>query len=239
MTAEKDMLRQMVWSKLEDADAVTEPRPCFGRIPNFVGADIAARRLAELEIYKSARVVSVNPDSAQRPVRELVIADGKRLLVGTPKLQHGFMLLEDLKEKAREASTIVGMQKYGTKIPLREVPTIDLKVVGSVAVSIDGGRLGKGSGYFDLGYGILTEIGAIADTTPIVTTVHELQIVKTVPMMKNDVPVDWIVTPERTILTKTRIRKPARLLWSHVSKEDVLRVPMLTELKRLKQRGDL
>ena len=40
-----------------------------------------------------------------------------------------------------------------------EVPDIDLVVVGSVVVSHDGTRLGKGLGFAELEWGILHELG--------------------------------------------------------------------------------
>uniref|UniRef100_A0A7J3X859 Uncharacterized protein n=1 Tax=Thermofilum pendens TaxID=2269 RepID=A0A7J3X859_THEPE len=49
------------------------------------------------------------------------------------------------------ASTIRGAFIFGEKI-LENVPAIDLKVAGSVAVDIYGGRVGEGGGFSDLEY---------------------------------------------------------------------------------------
>jgi hypothetical protein len=45
------------------------PRPVHHRIPNFVNADLAAQRLADLPEFAAAQVVKVNPDTPQKPVR--------------------------------------------------------------------------------------------------------------------------------------------------------------------------
>lgn len=38
------------------------------RIPNFVDAEKAAQRLAELPEFKAAKVIKVNPDTPQKKV---------------------------------------------------------------------------------------------------------------------------------------------------------------------------
>jgi hypothetical protein len=44
------------------------PFPPHGRIPNFAGAEVAAARLLDIEPWKSATAIKVNPDSWQRLV---------------------------------------------------------------------------------------------------------------------------------------------------------------------------
>ncbi|MCC6029984.1 MAG: 5-formyltetrahydrofolate cyclo-ligase, partial [Candidatus Korarchaeum sp.] len=126
-----------------------------------------------------------------------------------------------------EASTISGAFKYGKKV--LEVPKIDLKVTGSVAVDREGGRVGKGHGYSDLEYGILGEIGAMDERTPVATTVHDLQIVERVPMEPQDMPVYLIVTPSKIIRTG-RFGKP-RILWELITQDIEREVPIIRYLK--------
>ncbi|HEC81354.1 MAG TPA: 5-formyltetrahydrofolate cyclo-ligase, partial [Thermoplasmatales archaeon] len=66
----KDEIRQTVWDLLEKKNVVTFPRPVYGRIPNFVGANVAAEKLDELRLWRKARVIKSNPDSPQKWVRE-------------------------------------------------------------------------------------------------------------------------------------------------------------------------
>jgi len=53
------------------------PFPCRGRIPNFKGAEAATEKLRQLEEWKKAKVVFVNPDSPQRKIRENTLKDKK------------------------------------------------------------------------------------------------------------------------------------------------------------------
>jgi len=65
----KEHVRRKVWDLMEEQAIARPPRPVHGRIPNFEGAERAARRLLELEEFKTAKTVKVDPDSPQRPVR--------------------------------------------------------------------------------------------------------------------------------------------------------------------------
>ena len=78
-----------------------------------------------------------------------------------------------------------------------ELKKIDLIVCGSVAVNRRGARVGKGGGYSDLEFALLTENKKISAKTPIVTSVHALQIVdEDLPMTEHDIPLSAIVTPD-------------------------------------------
>jgi hypothetical protein len=51
-----------------DACPARFPRPVHHRIPNFVDAEKAAQRLADLPEFKAAKVIKVNPDTPQKMV---------------------------------------------------------------------------------------------------------------------------------------------------------------------------
>lgn len=230
----KESVRKRVWEEMERQNIARFPRPVFGRIPNFVGAETAARRLAALPEFGEARVVKVNPDSPQRPVRELVLSLGKVLLMPTPRLRGGFVVLESGRlpsNSLRRASTIRGALQYGVPVGLGELPEVDLLVMGSVAVSRRGARVGKGGGYGEIEFAILQELGLVRDGTPIATTVHEVQIVEGIPLEEHDVPVDIIVTPKRVIESMTPYPRPRGLLWNKIGEDAVGRMPILRELR--------
>jgi len=177
------------------------PKPVFHRIPNFVGAEKAAEKLRELPEYKIAKIVFCTPDSPQRPVRKMVLEDGKILVMATPRLKKGFLMLNPTlfpRSYISEASTIYGAFKHGLFVKPSEVK-VDLFIVGSVAVSQDGGRLGKGRGYSDQEYNILKSSGSLTPQTPVITTIHDLQIVEKIPTDEWDVSVNMIVTPTKVI----------------------------------------
>jgi 5-formyltetrahydrofolate cyclo-ligase len=64
-----------------------------------------------------------------------------------------------------------------------------------VIVTLYGGRLGKGTGYSDQEYVILNNVRSPTPRTPVVTTVHDIQIVENIPVDKWDLPVNMIVLP--------------------------------------------
>jgi 5-formyltetrahydrofolate cyclo-ligase len=186
---------------MEEKNIATFPKPVFHRIPNFVGSEKAASNLRKLPEYKTAKTVFCNPDSPQRPVREMALKDGKTLVMATPRLRAGFLLLDPHKipsNRLAEASIIHGAFQHGRSVKPNEIK-IDLFVAGSVAVAPDGGRLGKGTGYSDQEYNILKNAGSLTAHTPVITTVHDIQLVEKILSDQWDVPVNIIVTPTQII----------------------------------------
>ncbi len=213
----------------------------MGRIPNFVGAEAAARRLAESPAWQAARVIKCNPDAPQLPVRVLALRHGKRLFMAVPRLRDERCFLEldpnRLAGRERAAASIRGAARFGTPTRPKDMPRIDLVVAGSVAVRRDGARVGKGGGFSDLELALLTELGLIGRWTTIATTVHPLQIVRDrFPMLAHDIPLDLIVTPEETIRCPRRHRRPTGIVWSALTDEKIAEVPVLQRLVRGKRR---
>ena len=113
-----------------------------------------------------------------------------------------------------------------------EVDSVDLIVSGSVAVTEDGARIGKGEGYSDLEYALLDTLDLVDETTPIATTVHESQVVdKQVAVDDHDVPLDLVVTPERAIETETPYDRSDGIDWSALDEERIEEMPVLRELR--------
>jgi 5-formyltetrahydrofolate cyclo-ligase len=194
----KKLLRERIWNKLQTEGVARFPLPCYGRIPNFVGSEKAAEKIRSLREWNEAKVVFVNPDYAQQKVREYVLLDGKVLVMASPRLKHGCIVVDPKEVKGIEnfASTIRGAFKYGNSVSAQEIPKPDLIVEGSVAVDVRGCRLGKGHGYGDMEIKALKRMfGAV----PIVTTVHDMQVVDAVPFEEKDERVSIIATPTKVI----------------------------------------
>jgi len=209
------------------------PRPVRGRIPNFVGAEAAAERILGLEEFWRSRVVKVNPDAPQLPVRRGVLRAGKVLVMPTPRLRQGFLVLDPARVQERdhaEASTIRGSFRFGVEAGLSEIPAVDFIVCGSVAVSLAGARVGKGGGYSELEYGVLRELRLAGEGTPIATTAHELQLVDSAPVEEFDFTVDFIATPEKLIRTKGPRHRPRGIIWEKLSEKQMQEIPILGEL---------
>ncbi|MEM2909555.1 MAG: 5-formyltetrahydrofolate cyclo-ligase [Nitrososphaerota archaeon] len=231
--ASKDEIRKTVWRLLEEKGVARFPKPIFGRIPNFVGAEEAAYTLCRAPIYRKAEVVKVNPDSPQLEVRRMTLRDGKALLMPTPRLSSGFLLLDPKKVPSGsvdEAATIKGSFKFGRPMPPSEIPSVDLIVLGSVAVSWEGWRLGKGEGYGEIEYAILREFKKVDESVPVATTVHEFQIVEFVPHDRYDVPVDYIITRNKLYEIKPHKAKPSGIYWEKLPAEKVKEIPILQQL---------
>lgn len=237
----KDEIRKIVYKRLREAGVARPPYPIEGRIPNFKGAEQACRRIAALPEWRRAETVKINPDSPERSIRYLALAEGKLLLMPTPRLRNGFLLLDPSRiprERLREASTIRGAFRLGEHLETLDklsarIERVDFIVEGSVAVDKYGGRLGKGHGYGDLEWGILRELGLVGEETPIATAVHDLQVFEEkLPQEPHDVPVDYISTPTRLIHAVGGRSKPKGIIWSILDTEKIREIPILRELSR-------
>lgn len=235
---EKQRVREVVWRLLQEKKVSRFPG-AYGRIPNFVGAEAAASGLRELDVWRRAQVIKANPDLPQRPVRRLALEQRKRLYMAVPRLRsmRPFTELDSshLKTTPFDASSIGGAARVGRPVTVEEVPAIDLIVCGSVAVTLDGARLGKGGGYSDLEFGLLTEAGKITKRTTIVTTVHPFQIVEDrFDMLPHDIPVDIIVTPDEILRIRRRYPRPRGIYWELLTAEKLASVPILGELRGIR-----
>lgn len=235
---DKDLLRRQVWHALADgAASVGEVR---GHIPNFVGAEAAAQRLVALPIWEAARVVKANPDAAQAPVRLRALQDGKRLYMPIPELKENLPFVrldpDDLRGRGiafEEVARHQGAVVHGRKVRWDEMEPLDLAVTGCVAVTRDGARTGKGAGFADIELGIMAALGLVGPGTPILTTVHPLQVCDddSLVMLAHDWPLDWIITPDEVIETRTPYPRPPGILWEHVQPDQFRDIPFLATLR--------
>ena len=228
---DKQAIRERIWREMEEKGITTFPPP-YGRIPNFINANVAAERLRSMEIWKKARVIKCNPDSPQKFVRLAALREGKTIYMAVPRLKKEKCFIEiHGKAIARQASTIRGAFRYGKPVYPWEMKKVDLVVAGSVAVNKKGGRVGKGGGYSDIEYAIAREIGIVDEKTPVVTTVHDIQVIdEEIPMKEHDVPIDYIITPTRIVETERAYEKPKGIIWEILDKE----LPVLEILKKRK-----
>ncbi len=228
----KSELRKRIWYALESKGIARFPRPVYGRIPNFHGVERACIRASMMDVVKEANVVKVDPDSPLKEIRRILLLKGKTIVMPTPRLRRGFIILRGNiihKSVVDEASTIRGAFKYGkvTENPWN-IPEIDLFIVGSVVVSrINGVRLGKGGGYSDLEYAILLESDRIREDIPIITIVHDIQVLNK-PLKKSvhDVPVDTIVTPTRVMNVIEREKRPRGII-PEILKHELKSLPIV------------
>jgi len=230
----KAEIRQLIWDLLEEKNVVTFPRPVHGRIPNFIGANVAAEKLDELPVWRKARVIKSNPDAPQKWIRESALRHGKIIFMAIPRLKEEKCFLKINPKKVlnvSQASTIKGAFRYGKNVFPDEMDMVDLIIVGSVAVNRHGAKIGKGGGFSDLEYAIAREYRIVDKDTPTVTTVHPLQVIDYgLPMEKHDVPMDYIITRSDVIKTDTSYSKPKEIDWNIIG-DKIKEIPILKKIK--------
>ena len=234
----KDVVRRDIWGQLVSAGV--NVGPSYDRIPNFVGADMAAKRLSELGAWKHARTVKCNPDPPQIPVRLRALYDGKLLFAPVPYLTKGFPYLRIDPDKLaakgidfETAATAQGFVQHGEPVGFEDMEKLDFCVVGCVAVTRRGGRTGKGAGFADLEHGIFRELGLTNADTPIATTVHALQIVEDerVVIEAHDNALNFIATEAELIETGARQSETGGVDWPRVRPDQFADIPFLSELR--------
>ena len=227
----KDEVREQVWSLMREQRVARFPG-AHGRIPNFVGAEACAGLLAGKPYWKRATVLKANPDSPQRAIRHRALAEGKIVYMAVPRLrdEKPFIELDPAKLDCSPyaASSIKGAAKVGRPVGLDEVKKIDLIVCGSVAANRRGARVGKGGGYSDLEFALLTEAKKISLRTPIVTSMHPLQILdEDLPMTEHDIPLSAIVTPDEVMEIGSSFSRPRGIYWNRLEPDKIDAIPIL------------
>ncbi len=231
----KDKVRREIWAAM-DREGVSRFPGAEGRIPNFAGAKLAAERISGHRVWKRARTIKANPDSPQTHVRRIALEQGKNLIMAVPRLRdpHPFRLLDPKKlgkDEIREAATIKGALKHGRVVAEEELPEIDFLLCGSVAVNLNGARVGKGGGYSDLEFALLIEAGRIDEHTTVATTVHPIQILReNLPMLDHDLPIDLIATPRTMIDVERAYDRPRGILWDHLQPPQIREIPILERM---------
>jgi len=230
----KDAVRRRVWALLEHRSAVHGEAQ--GRIPNFVGAQAAADRLAQHPVWGDTRVITTVPDRPQLPVRVRALADSKLVYMAVPRLAEDLPFYEldprTLPVGPEQAAAREWVASYAPQVGVEQMRPVDLVVCGSVAVNREGVRIGKGAGYTDIEIGLLQEAKLLLAHAVIVTTVHPLQVVdEALPETGHDFRVDLIVTPEELIECRPT-RRPPGILWDDLEPGTIAAIPWLAARAR-------
>ena len=235
MTLSKDDVREMVWSAMEAAGAA-HTKKLHDKIPHFRGFEEAAARVFGLPVWQDARVVKGNPDKAQRPLRRQALAEGKVVYMAVPRLKQEQCFVEldpsVLGASPEEASTISGAFRHGRPVWVEEMRPVDLVISGSVAVNRLGARVGKGGGFADLEYGLAIAAGIVSPQTPVVTTVHPMQVLdEELPYTHHDVFVDYVATTEEVVKCNGDMPRPSGIYWEDLTPAKIRQIPLLRKLR--------
>ena len=178
-------VREAVWTEMMRARALAFPYPPFGHHPNFKGASRAAAlllpELFERTLLRPGGTVLSYPDYVLKGLRKGLLETGINVVVPA---KHGsdYRFLDASLVRAARASSIAGAEKEGERITT--LPEVQLALLACVAVDERGGALTKGYGFtFPEGLSV-----------PVVTLVHKLQVLKTLPQVQWQVSA--FATPE-------------------------------------------
>ena len=240
------IIRQRIWGKLHD---VAKPDTRFHLnfnevIPDFQGSESATDHIVSMPGYKACKYAFITPDNCLVDLRRRMIEAGIPFVMSTYGIYRGFLLFEPgMVPKGAElyAAWLDGMEHFARPISLEEVARrgrFDLMVTGASAVSLDGVRFGKGHGFFDLEWGMFTDLGIVDEATPVVAIVHDVQVVEDkLHPSATDILVDYIATPSRLITVERRAKRPRGVKWELLEPEQIAATPPLQELRRMKGIG--
>jgi len=233
----KEAIRQKVLARMATAGVVRFPG-MQSSIPNFEGAGHAVRLLRQLPMWKRARVICIGPGAPQVLARRQALADGKIVYVALPGLRAERCFIEldprRLGSRSARAASICNATQLGRALTPYESRSIDLVVVGAVAATRQGARLGAGHGATDIEYALLRQALKVREYTPIVAVVHPSQIItERIPMRAHDVPVDFLITPDRVIAAPSLYPRPRGVLWDLLPPERIQASPILRKGRRI------
>ena len=235
------VIRQQIWEKLRP---VAKPDSRFhldfaNVIPDFLGSEQAIDRLVSQPLYHEAGYAFVAPDNGLAQLRRRMLDDGKTLVVSTYGIHRGFVLLEPAgiaPEHTEFASWLDGLEHFGRPISLAELATrgrFDFMATGASAVSVNGVRFGKGHGFFDLEWGMFTDLAVADERTPVIAVVHDVQVVEeNLEPSETDILVDAVATPTRYFNVK-RGGRPKGIKWNLLEPGQLIATPPLQELQRM------
>ncbi|MCF6291631.1 MAG: 5-formyltetrahydrofolate cyclo-ligase [Desulfobacterales bacterium] len=197
-------------------------------------------RMAELlrkdEVYRRAGTIFVTPAHCLHQVRINSLLDNKRLLMPTPSLKNGFVLLRPGTipfPKLGFSVTPKGMDQFGEYLGLEKLDSLNIGLLLTDAVAVDqrGNRLGNGKGFFDLAGAILAEAGGLARDAAFLamaTTGTAL-----LPIDPWDIPLTGILDIDGIHRFPQQKKSRPRIFWDRLSMD---RIRKITPLRQLHQR---
>lgn len=236
--------RERIWNELMK---VARPDSRFhwdfsSFICDFQGSEKCSDRVLEIDALKTRgdRRLFITPDNCLEDLRFKLICAGIPFVMTTYGIVRGFYELDSSlipKSDHRYAATLDGFDRYAKPITLAELQKgqkFSLLVTGGSAVSQNGVRFGKGHGYFDFEWAVLSELGLIDPSSVVVDVVHDCQFVNEVmPAERHDVAVDWVVTPTRSIHIDQTTRQRGQVYWEMIPGTEFERLGIVSELREL------
>lgn len=127
-----------------------------------------AQRIRAVPVYRHCQQIFVEPTPFMAQVRINSLLDGKTLIMPTPGMKQGFVLIKPFTvpfPKLGVAVSLMGAIEHGVPLPAADIARLDvgLCIAEPLIMNENGMMIGDGSGYFDLAVAILNEFGGVAE----------------------------------------------------------------------------
>ena len=236
LTYTMDVLPESIWLRTTPgASAMGQPYVC-----TEAGQYLAQGHFSTARTHKESYLLFYTLRGAgliEQGDDRVLLRAGQALLMDCRKPQRYATAPGQIPEGKEEiASLLDGVSRYWkhqTLAQLKEaVGHIDMMVTGASAITPSGIRFGKGHGYFDLEYAMLSTVGLCDETTAIVGAGHDVQVVDVdVTVEDYDTAIDYIVTPTRLIETRHEYPRPSKgIIWSRLAPGMREQIPPIQEL---------
>lgn len=233
--------RVKIW---EDLLKVAKPDSKFSWefsefICDYEGSEQGTALLTATEMYKNAEVIFITPDNNLETLREQAFLDRKTVVMTNYGITRGFFLIapgQIPEGKEEVASLLDGVSRYWKHQTLEQlsksVGHIDMMVTGASAITPSGIRFGKGHGYFDLEWAMLSSCGIADACTVIIGAGHDCQVADVdVTVEEYDTAIDYIVTPTRILETRHEFPRPGKgIIWCRLAPGMREQIPPVQEL---------
>lgn len=195
-----------------------------------------AEQLRKSAIYRESRRLFVTPSPLLLQIRINCLLDGKELLMPSPALRDGFLLIKPHEiafNKLAHAVTFKGSQQFGTPVAVQGINTlfVDLVVCDAVAVDIEGTRLGDGQGFLDLACGLLGELGALGGKSTYLAVIEKTSLLeKCLPFEPWDIKMSGILTGAGQQMFSTGPAATPHVHWQALSSKKIRKSNFLWQL---------
>lgn len=216
-------------------------------IADFQGSDKAVEMILASDFFKHSskaadklNLVFITPDNCLELLRYKLLESGIPFLMTTYGIRRGFFIVDPKKinkDLYWHAATLDGMERLGTHVTLDDLKQMNifvpLMITGTGAINDKGIRFGKGHGYFDLEWAMLSMLGCTdAALTKCVAVVHDVQLLQGVELKPEvfDTVCDFIVTNTKIIDVDNAEKPSCGVLWDALAPGMMHEIEPLTEL---------
>lgn len=195
----------------------------------------AAEKLRTLLQYQDAATIFATPGESLHQARINCLVDGKNLIMPAPSIREGFFLLTAHTVPFKDlavAVTYKALGKHGKLLKNDAVSAISvgLLLTDSLAIDLEGGRIGDGNGFFDLCGALLQELDALQQDWTALTIIREEQISgDPLPQDTWDIKISEAITPVMIHTIETPLQKP-QISWDVLLKDRIKRIDPLWKL---------